>query len=330
MIVLLSYSGDQIANDVMDWLYAFGCNCKRINLEEEDFRKLSFSIKGTKAEVCLKLKDDSMLKMNDVSVFFFRGGLLKPDIQGYVKNGLSDRSIKTHLTYEFNTLTQFFYLEISKKCLGNPLLQPPNKLLQLQLAADAGLTIPETWVSRSKSELKKMKNDVFITKSIQENVLLQDEDLIHYNLKVNTIRRSELPEYFFPSLFQYPVEKSAEVRAFYLDGKFYSLAMLISALDEPVIDYRAVTGKIRYARYKLPEEVERKLDRFMKMMGLNTGSIDLLIDREGVYHFLEVNPTGQIGWVSDYGNYFLEEKIARYLLNKELIFSRHERISFTG
>ena len=77
MIVLLSYSGDQIANDVMDWLYAFGCNCKRINLEEEDFRKLSFSIKGTKAEVCLKLKDDSMLKMNDVSVFFFQGRVIK-------------------------------------------------------------------------------------------------------------------------------------------------------------------------------------------------------------------------------------------------------------
>jgi glutathione synthase/RimK-type ligase-like ATP-grasp enzyme len=55
-------------------------------------------------------------------------------------------------------------------------------------------------------------------------------------------------------------------------------------------------------------------------MGLTSGSIDLMLASNGDYYFLEVNPTGQIGWVSDFGNYCLEEKIAQYLLKKEKVF----------
>jgi ATP-GRASP peptide maturase of grasp-with-spasm system len=324
MIVILSYPGDQVANDVMEWLQAYGSRAKRINLEEEDYRKLSVTINDAVADVQLQLKDGSNLKVNEVSIFFFRGGFFSEKLETYVRDGLSQRLIRTHLTYEFKTLTHFFYEAVSKKCLGNPMRHPLNKLQQLKMATECGLHIPSTFIRNCKKDVKQhVENfqELLITKSIQENVLLQDSDAFHFDLKVNLVQPNLLPDRFFPSLFQYQLKKAIEIRTFYLDGKFYSLAMLLCASEQEVIDYRTSTEQLRYGRYQLPTEIETKLELLMKKLHLNTGSIDLIKDEKGTYHFLEVNPTGQIGWVSDYGQYFLEEKIAHYLLQKELNFS---------
>lgn len=326
MIVILSYPGDQIANDVMDWLRAYGSNAKRINLEEEDYRSLSVTINEGTTDVQLQLKDGSVLKVQDVSVFFFRGGLLREHTEDYSQEGLSQRLIRTHLAYEFKTLTQFFYSEISKKCLGNPMNYPLNKLQQLKTAVACGLQIPSTLIRNSRKELMEHIEDpssFLITKSIQENVLIQDSDLNHFDLKVHRIQPSALPERFFPSLFQKQVEKEKEIRTFYLDGKFYSLAMLKACKQSEMVDYRVATDKLRCCSYKLPVEIENKLNLLMNALKLNTGSVDLIRDEKGEYYFLEVNPTGQIGWVSDLGHYFLEERIACYLLQKELKFEMY-------
>jgi hypothetical protein len=331
MIVLLSYPGDPITNNVIDWLHLAACKYKRINLEEEDYRQLTVTINKKKSTLQFGLKDGTCLKFDDVSMFFYRGGEFRSNLDQYKLEGLPERMIKTHLSYEFNTLVHHFYNEVSKKCLGAP-FSPVNKLYQLQTAAKVGLNIPETVIINSKAMLSTWLKDhqtSLISKSIQENVLLQDTGGIHYDLKVQAIEKTELPEQFFPSLFQPAIKKSIEVRTFYLDGRFYSLAMLLDAANESITDYRTCTDRIRYAKYKLPAEIESRLNKFMNKMGLNTGSIDLAFDKAGACYFLEVNPTGQIGWLSDYGNYFLEEKIARYLINKELNFIKHASLPTT-
>jgi len=332
MIVILSYPGDQIANDVMDWLRSYGSKAKRINLEEEDYRKLSVTINDVITDVQLQLKDGSVLKLQEVSVFFFRGGLLKEHAENYVQEGLSQRLIRTHLSYEFKTLTQFFYSEISKKCLGNPTCYPLNKLQQLKTAVACGLHVPSTLVRNNRKDLLEHvedPNSFLITKSIQENVLIQDSDIHHFDLKVHLIQPGTLPERFFPSLFQNQIKREKEIRTFYLDGKFYSLAMLKCDAEKEMVDYRTSIHKLRYGSYKLPLEIEGKLTQFMNKLNLNTGSIDLIRDENGDYYFLEVNPTGQIGWVSDLGHYFLEEKIAQYLLQKELKFDAYVQQAVT-
>jgi len=51
--------------------------------------------------------------------------------------------------------------------------------------------------------------------------------------------------------------------------------------------------------YKLPENEISKLKLLMKNPNLNMGSIDLLVDYEYNYHFLEVNPFDQIEWLAE-------------------------------
>lgn len=332
MIVILSYHGDQVANSVIEWLHSYNCSFKRVNLETEDFRNLSLTMDNKKQTIQLMLQDRSVLKLEEVSCFFFRGGLLSLKLNDHKQEELPSSLIENHLSYERNTLVQFFYKEIAQKCLGNILLHPLNKLEQLKFASSVGLAIPNTIVCNSKKQLQRSmlkREKKLITKSIQENAFYQQNPDFYYELKVNEIASKGIEARFFPSLFQKSIDKLMEIRVFYLDGKFYSIAMLLFSSKKHIVDYRTATQQIRYSCYQLPGIVKNKLQQLMNKIGLNTGSIDLILGKDGQYYFLEINPTGQIGWVSDYGFYCIEEKIALYLLKKEINFINEQQTAVT-
>ena len=69
----------------------------------------------------------------------------------------------------------------------------------------------------------------------------------------------------------------------------------------------------RNVPYQLPKSIELLLDILMKKINLDNGSIDIIVDNNGKYYFLEINPVGQFGMVSIPCNYYLEKKIANYL-----------------
>ncbi|WP_092105228.1 ATP-grasp domain-containing protein [Pontibacter chinhatensis] len=327
MIVVLSYNGDVATNEVMDWLHYFRCDYKRINLSDEDYKKISLEIHDDECKLQLQLHNDDILDVNEVSFFLYRGGQFVFDTKSCYSKQLPHAIAAAHQKYEFETLTKFFYKEVSKKCLGNPLYNPLNKLEQLKLAGELGIKVPNTFIGSSKSQfynsiLKDQQS--YITKSIQENILNGSQST-GYDLKVNQVHASELEEYFFPSLFQENLEKSIEIRSFYLNGKFYSIGMLTSANETCDVDFRSSIGNLRYCKYTLPDMVENKLHQLMLSLGLNTGSIDLILTNNGEYIFLEVNQTGQFGWVSDFGNYYIEREIAQFLTKKEIEYAKYKR-----
>ncbi|WP_447951552.1 hypothetical protein [Chryseobacterium koreense] len=47
---------------------------------------------------------------------------------------------------------------------------------------------------------------------------------------------------------------------------------------------------------------------------LATCSIDMIVNKDWEYYFLEINPVGQFGMISNPCNYFLEKKLAELLL----------------
>ena len=68
--------------------------------------------------------------------------------------------------------------------------------------------------------------------------------------------------------------------------------------------------------FELPEDLNQKLILLMKRLNLMTGSIDMIKSTNGLYYFLEVNPIGQYGEISESLNYGLDEEIANFLIEK--------------
>ena len=63
------------------------------------------------------------------------------------------------------------------------------------------------------------------------------------------------------------------------------------------------------------DEIAEKIRKFMNLVNMNSGSLDVILTPSGEYVFLEVNPVGQFWQVSYPCNYNLEKKVAEYLCN---------------
>jgi glutathione synthase/RimK-type ligase-like ATP-grasp enzyme len=123
-------------------------------------------------------------------------------------------------------------------------------------------------------------------------------------------------ETFFPSIIQEEIEKEIEIRVFIAEAKFYSMAIFSQNSGRTDVDFRNYDHNKpnRNVPYTLPLKVKSAIKRLMKGLGINTGSVDLIKNKAGEYYFLEVNPSGQYGMVSQPCNFNINRDIAEILI----------------
>ncbi len=195
-----------------------------------------------------------------------------------------------------------------------------DKFSTLKRALKIGLDIPPSIITNSKKELLSFykENESLITKPLFELISFYTEkEVTYHEAKLyNETEILELEDKFFPSFFQKYMDKDIEIRSFFIEGKFYSMAIFSQLDKQTSIDYRNYNREQpnRNVPYQLPKRIEKKLKILMFDLKLNTGSIDIIKTKENKYVFLEVNPTGQFGFVSKSCNYYLEEVIAKTLI----------------
>lgn len=249
--------------------------------------------------------------------------LKKPDFD-------TQYTLKRFLIGEFNGLHSYLFYTIDRhKWLNDPITEDNlNKLQVLTLAGKYGINIPFTEVLTTKAAITHLLESYpeLIVKPVSECIFLEDASGGQYKMLTKTINKANLhlvPDQFFPSLVQEKVTKKFEIRTFYLDGECYSMAIFSQSNGKTKEDFRNYDNQRpnRTVPYKLPADLELKLDQLMKALQFRTGSIDLMVDMQGNYQFLEVNPEGQFGMVSYPCNYYLEKKLAQ-LLNKSIV---HEK-----
>ncbi len=137
------------------------------------------------------------------------------------------------------------------------------------------------------------------------------------NVELNEIE--SFPEKFPLTLFQEQIDKILELRVFYLKGKMWTSAILSQQQENTLVDCRNydIEKMNRVIPYTLPKDIEAKINSFMKIISMDTGSIDILVSNKNEYYFLEVNPGGQFTGYSEICNYNLEMKIAKHLIENE-------------
>ena len=132
MILVLSYSGDAGTTQVLKWLNYYSVPYVRLNLMEENYENLTINISNEKREISLFCSNGKTLNLSEITYTFFRGGCFRYDVNYQNETNI----FEDHLFTEFQGLTNYFYEEFSKNCLGNITEdnQPRSKLAQLELA----------------------------------------------------------------------------------------------------------------------------------------------------------------------------------------------------
>ena len=210
------------------------------------------------------------------------------------------------------------------RVLGNPEMTEPNKLIVLHRAKRLGLKVPAFEVLNCLSDRHLSQPHLFVTKAISDGIYLWDLDEMHRGYFSYTedlaevIAAGDLDEFFPLSLIQEKVTKSFEVRSFYLDGTFASAAIYSQSDAQTATDYRKYnpTKPNRNVPMRLPDEVAAKLAALFDELGLNTGSVDMIVDAAGDFVLLEINPVGIWGNLSTRCNYNIDEAVAKWLAGK--------------
>jgi pyruvate carboxylase len=96
-----------------------------------------------------------------------------------------------------------------------------------------------------------------------------------------------------PTIFQERIHGRQEVRVTIVGDHVFAASFLRSPT---CIDGR-LEPAARYQKHELPVALTRRLLALMKRLGLCHGTADLMIDTEGDYWFLEINPQGQFLWI---------------------------------
>lgn len=195
-----------------------------------------------------------------------------------------------------------------------------NKLEVLQLAAGIGFTIPQTAIVSTRATLKQLKQrwGRIITKSMHEGIAIHTEKVLIDGQRTEEITTEVIDAMapsFFPSLVQQLVEKRFEIRVFFFRQRMHALALFTQNNKLSQIDGRAIDTMRpnRQVPYLLPDELKDKITTLMNKLDLNYGSLDFIYTPQDDYCFLEVNPYGQYGFLSEAGNYYIEKEIADYL-----------------
>lgn len=309
MILISSIVNDLTTSDVIDWLSFHNNPFLRINKEQE------YSINFSNNEPIINdNKTQAKVKLSDFSSYWFRRGkLLKKIIE--VDNIAQANHAEIVNQY-------FHYLLKGKNTIGEFYTSEPNKLIVLEEAKKTGLNIPVSFVVEKKEDLiSLLKGGInLITKTIAGSSMYQFRDgvgLIYTN-PVNKELVDKAPDEFFPSLIQYEIQKKYELRVFFLEDKFWAMAIFSQKDDQTKGDYRRYNQEKgnRNVPFLLPDDIKEKMYKLMSKLGLNCGSIDLIVSTDNTYYFLEVNPIGQFGNVSHICNFQLEKEVAQKLCEK--------------
>lgn len=196
-----------------------------------------------------------------------------------------------------------------------------DKFSILRKARTFGLNIPNSIITNSKLELRAFlkKSGEVISKPLHESIYFNDDSSVTFfkTAKVTDDLIDSLEsDYFFPSLFQEYVEKEVELRVFYLEEQFFTMAIFSQLDPQTKTDFRNynIERPNRNVPFNIPQEIKLKIINLMKSLDLNTGSLDIIKTPDKKYIFLEVNPTGQFGFTSKPCNYYLEDEIAKTLI----------------
>lgn len=317
MILIVSELLDRSTNTVIDWCFN-SLNIIRANKNDLKIASIDYQ----KEEIIFQFREE-FISSNNITSFWYRRGYLGNDYSINNNNKDLEYLIYSHLDSEWDEITRFFtqsFVNNKVKSLGSYQIKD-QKLTQLKYAQKAGLRIPKTFITSSKEDLFLRKENCennLITKGISASpsFTFDNTSLEGYTELVSNEFIQSLPDTFFPSMFQESIEKLYELRIFYLKEKFYSMAIFSQNNEQTKIDVRKYDDSKpnRTVSYQLPKNVEDKLNQFMISMGLDTGSIDMLVDKNNDFYFLEVNPNGQFGMVSTPCNYYIEREIAKELI----------------
>jgi glutathione synthase/RimK-type ligase-like ATP-grasp enzyme len=316
-IVIITSKDDVHTDSLIKHFQAKSSNYNIIRINTEDFA-LNSTVSFEGDNVSIKLHDsDKFVNSKDILSVWFRRP--KPILSNH-----NELNVRNFITGEWNAFLRGFYFCTHDSALWvNPL---PNlhrariKLQQIQLARKLNLKVPDTVVSNNFKHIEKLfiKHDKVCVKTLNKpSFKVEEYNYLPIYTKVVTHKQfisNQESLCMSPVIFQQFIKKICDIRVIIIGDTVNAFSIFSKNRSKAEVDFRhGFKEGLSYKVIDLPREISKKLIKFVKTQGLNFSAIDLILDVNEKYWFLENNPNGQWLWLELATGYPLTEIMANFL-----------------
>lgn len=186
-----------------------------------------------------------------------------------------------------------------------------NKIYQLMYAKKLGLSIPVSFIGNSNVELIKMQHYKSIIKPIYTGKIYKINTCEIYQTCIFDSFHEDVS--FTPIYLQEYVNKSFEVRITIVKNSVFS----VKIESKDLVDWRKAYETNKYSLIDVPHSIKNKLFQMMDDFNIDFGAFDFIVNEDGKWIFLEVNPNGQWQW--------LEKALDLEISNSIISYFKEER-----
>lgn len=318
-VLIISNKADVTSDFIVKSLKNQGVDYYRLNTEDL-FKSVqcNFNFEGNVFELYdnrLNITVD-LLKINAV---YYR----RPELP-IVDNADLDKGERTFIRNEY-----IFFLEGLYKILRHALWVNPvdavrnaeNKIYQLQIAKEIGFDTPKSLISSIHDNcinfIESKDNDC-IVKPIKSGLINDNNNGVDKVVFTNYISPKNLTESNlnnFPNYIQEHIHKKGDIRVTVVGDEIFPAFIDSQKERNAVVDWRATSSFLEHKTIEIPNRVRDQCIGITKRFGLIFSAIDLILDSNGNYIFLEVNPNGQWAWIETRLGYRISDAIINSLIH---------------
>ena len=323
MFLIVSKAGDIDAHAIAWALNRIGCEA--LALSFGDLRPNISQLSASEADQVVKLRwGDKLLDVGKLQASWLRkppspllSSKASPD-DSLFERGNYDETLNMHLNGVVHSFSKFAPMinQPSHSIIAN------NKLYQLLGLDTPALQRPRTYIGSAKSEILEFFSgrETIVYKPLRHSVwLVNDGASVCGTSEISLDEISEISDdELMPGVFQEFILKDAEFRVIVFGDQLLSIEQ--KPLDEGKhsVDWRFV-DKARFCCkiVNLPAHIREACISLVKSLSLDHASIDLAVDQDGVFYFLEANPFGQfLAYEGELPDSKLLERSVKLVLSK--------------
>jgi hypothetical protein len=172
--------------------------------------------------------------------------------------------------------------------------QAELKPFQLFAAQEVGLRIPRTLISNAAQEIRDFVG------TLDGEAIFKVMSPTQFQFTATTVfEERHLPLLaaadLAPTIFQERIRAKRHLRITVVDDETFT-ASIEPLREEALLDWR-LDRDPKMEPFALPASVEQGIQALRRRLGLRYGAIDMILDENGEYVFLEINPGGQFLFV---------------------------------
>jgi glutathione synthase/RimK-type ligase-like ATP-grasp enzyme len=317
-ILIISSTTDLTADLVVLELKKLGLSFYRLNVDSFP-DKLQINISTLSLVSLNDLSRVRTISLEKVSCVYFRPHN-QPTPDPEIKNKKTKQFIieQSELLIEWleDALSQAYWINSPRQ-----MRLSRSKILQLKIAEKIGFKTPKTIVSNNPNDIAYFleMNGPLAMKILQSTIASRALDGFIFTQKILTLNNAQLDSTkYSPTIYQEYIEKDFELRLTVIGTKIISIKIESQQMNDTQIDWRSYefNNPPKHVKMNIPTAIKKKLVKMNRILGIDYGAYDFIVDKCGNYIFLEVNANGQWGWLQELTKEPISKTLAKFIYEK--------------